>query len=100
MAKSKATKKAPKKGVAGKGTGTTARKAIAKARKKGSTTKDIAKSARRDESTISAIEAGVIKNPPANLAKNVAKSKASSNKTTKKTSLNKKKALASKKKHN
>jgi DNA-binding XRE family transcriptional regulator len=67
--------KAPKKGVAGKKTGGAARKAIKAAKKRGCTTEQIAKAARRDPSTINEIENGGIKNPPANLAKNVAKCK-------------------------
>ena len=60
--------KKPKKGVAGKNTGASARKAISKAKAKGSTTKDIAKATNRDPSTVAAIEAGTIKNPPKNLS--------------------------------
>ena len=75
--KSKKAKKAPKKGVAGKGTGPKTRAAIKAAQKKGSTIKQIASAARRDPSTISAIASGEIKNPPANLAGLIKKAKAS-----------------------
>ena len=91
--------KKPKKGVAGKNTGTAARKAISAARKRGSTTQDIARAARRDDSTISAIETGVVKNPPKNLAAAVRKAKTSSKTPTKKSMASKKKAVASRKKH-
>ena len=67
--------KKAKKGVAGNGTGGKARAAIARARRKGSTTAQIARAARRSPSTINSIESGEIKNPPANLATNVAKAK-------------------------
>ena len=65
----------PKKGTAGKSTGGKARAAISKAKSQGATNESIAKAARRDASTISAIASGKIKNPPANLAGNVRKAK-------------------------
>jgi len=89
----------PKKGVAGKKTGSAARKAISAARKRGSTTKQIARAARRDDSTIALIETGVIKNPPKNLASNVRKAKSAKKGPTKRAMASKKKALASRKKH-
>ena len=67
--------KKPMKGVAGKGTGAAARKAIATKKKGGCTTAQIARAARRDPSTILAIASGEIKNPPANLAGNIRKLK-------------------------
>ena len=67
--------KSPRKGVAGKNTGATARKAINSAIKRGASLKSIGKAARRDPSTISDIKRGEIKNPPSNLAKNVRKAK-------------------------
>lgn len=92
--------KAPKKGVAGKKTGGAARKAISAARKRGATTKQIARAARRDDSTIALIETGVIKNPPKNLAASVRKAKASKGaKPTKRAMASKSKATASRKKH-
>jgi len=91
--------KTPEKGVAGKDTGSKTRKAISAARKRGSTTQDIARAARRDDSTIALIESGIVKNPPGNLAGAIKKSKASSSKPTKKTMASKKKAVASRKKH-
>ncbi len=69
--------KAPKKGVAGRGTGGTARKAIRAAKKRGASTPAIARAARRKPSTINNIASGNIKNPPKNLAKNVRKAKSS-----------------------
>ena len=81
MAK-KSTK--PKKGVAGKNTGGTTRKAISAKKKSGSTTKQIAKAAMRSESVISAIASGDIKNPPANLAGKIRKAKSTKKKAKKK----------------
>lgn len=77
MAKMKkvAAKKAPKKGVAGKNTGSAARKAINAKQKQGLTNKEIGKAAKRSPGVISAIDKGVIKNPPSNLAGNVRKAK-------------------------
>ena len=96
----KTTKKASKKkGASVKGEGAKARKAIAKARKAGSTTKNIATAAMRDESTIGLIENGTIKNTPKGLAKKISKAKKSSKTATKKTGGSKKKAVASRKKH-
>ena len=77
----KAKKAAPKKGVAGKNTGGKTRKAISTAKKKGSTTKQIARAAMRSESVISAISTGAIKNPPGDLEGKIGKAK-----TTKKKS--------------
>ena len=92
--------KSPKKGVAGKKTGGAARKAISAARKRGSTTKQIARAARRDESTINLIETGTIKNPPKNLAANIRKAKATKGASpSKKSTASKSKATASRKKH-
>ena len=88
-----------KKGVAGTKTCPKTRKAISAARKRGSTTEDIARAARRDDSTIALIETGVVKNPPANLAGAIRKAKASSKKPTKKTMASKAKAKASRKTH-
>lgn len=65
----------PKKGVAGKNTGKSARAAIRAARARGATTADIARAANRSASTISQIESGEIENPPANLAANVRKAR-------------------------
>jgi len=65
----------PEKGTAGKNTGTAARKAIEKAKGRGATAESIGKATNRDESTITQIAAGSIKNPPADLAGNVAKAK-------------------------
>lgn len=70
----------PKKGVAGKNTGRSARAAIRAARNRGATTADIARAARRSESTILKIESGEISNPPANLDDNVRKAKGRKNK--------------------
>lgn len=64
-------KEAPKKGVAGKGTGAATRKAIADAQKAGCSLQDIASRANRSASTLSQIKAGTIFNPPADLAKTV-----------------------------
>ena len=58
-----------KKGVAGKGTGGTARKLINKAMKKGKTNVDIGKTAGRSGNTISQIKRGDITNPPKELLK-------------------------------
>lgn len=69
-------KKKPRKGVAGKGTGGSARKAIRAAQKRGCTLSSIARSTRRDPSTIGDIASGKIKNPPRNLAGAVRKCKA------------------------
>jgi len=63
--------KHPRKGVAGKRTGGTARKAIRAKLKCGATIKSIATAAHRSPSTISGIKSGAIKNPPRNLAGNV-----------------------------
>ena len=68
------------KGEAGKKTGGSARRAISAAKKRGSTTAQIARAARRSESTISAIESGEIKNPPKELAGMIAKAKATKKK--------------------
>lgn len=57
-----------KKGVAGKGTGSSARAAIQKAIDGGHTLEEIGRAAGRDASTISAIRSGEIKNPPPELA--------------------------------
>jgi orotate phosphoribosyltransferase len=65
--------KKPQKGVAGKNTGGAARKAIRAAEAKGKTVKQIASSARRSPSVVSAIKSGEIKNPPSNVAKNIRK---------------------------
>jgi len=65
----------PKKGVAGKNTGAKARAAIRKAKARGATTKTIAEATNRDDSTIQGIASGEIKNPPSDLADNVAKAK-------------------------
>ena len=70
MAKAK-----PKKGVAGKNTGAAARKAIDAKQKQGLTNKQIGAAAKRSPGVISAIDRGVIKNPPSNLAGNVRKAK-------------------------
>lgn len=91
--------KSSKKGASVKGEGAKARKAIAKARKAGSTTKNIATAAMRDDSTIRAIETGVVKNTPKGLATKISKSKKSSKTPTKKSMASKKKALASREKH-
>lgn len=97
----KDTKKASKKkGSSVKGEGDKARKAISKARKVGSTTKDIARAASRDDSTIRAIETGVVKNTPKGLSAKISKAKKSSKTPTKKSMASKKKAVASRKKHN
>lgn len=74
----------PKKGVAGKNTGSKTRKAIAAKKKSGSTTKQIAKAAMRSDSVISAIASGEIKNPPANLAAKISKAKTTKKKAKKK----------------
>lgn len=92
-------KESKKKGASVKGEGAKARKAISKARKAGSTTEDIARAANRDDSTIRAIESGVVKNTPKGLAAKISKAKKSSDKPTKKTMASKKKAVASRKKH-
>jgi len=91
--------KASKKGSSVKGEGAKAREAIAKSRKKGATTGDIAKAADRDESTIALIENGTIKNTPKGLSKKISKAKKTSSKPTKKTKSSKSKAVASRKKH-
>lgn len=85
--------KRPTKGVAGKKTGSSARKAIRSAKKRGATTTSIAKSAKRNPTTITDIELGVIKNPPRNLAANVRKAKATASKPVKRTMASKKKRL-------
>ena len=64
-----------KKGVAGKNTGASVRKAIGDAQKKGATLKQIGSAARRSPSVISAIKDGEIKNPPGNLACRIRKIK-------------------------
>ena len=56
-----------KKGVAGKGTGESARAAIQKAINGGHTLEEIGRAAGRDASTISDIRSGEIKNPPPEL---------------------------------
>lgn len=68
-----AKKKAPKKGVAGKGTGAAARSAIRTAQAKGMSLEQIGNIANRSESVISAIKSGDIKNPPRNVASNIRK---------------------------
>ena len=98
MADSK-KKASTKKGASVKGEGGKARKAIAKARKAGATTKTIAKAAMRDDSTIALIENGTIKNTPKGLAGKIAKAAKPSKTPTKKTTASKKKATASRKKH-
>ena len=92
-------KKSSKKGASVKGEGGKARKAIAKARKGGATTKDIARAAMRDDSTIALIENGTIKNTPKGLSGKISKAKKSSKTATKKTSASKSKAKSSRKKH-
>ncbi len=72
--------KKPMKGVAGKGTGAKARKAIKSANKRGATDKDVGRATNRSASTISQIKSGDIKNPPKNLAANARKAKASKKK--------------------
>lgn len=67
--------KHPKKGVAGKKTGASTRKAISNRKKAGSSTKQIARAAMRSESTINNIASGNIKNPPRNLASKIRKAK-------------------------
>lgn len=95
----KKTKATGKGSQGAKGSLSKTRKAISIARKKGATTADIARAAMRDESTIARIEAGVIKKPPNDLAAKIKKAQGSKNKPTKKTNLNKKKAVASRDKH-
>jgi len=68
-----AKKPAPKKGVAGKGTGSKTRSAISGAQAKGCTLASIAKSSNRSPSVISAIKSGTIKNPPSNVASAIQK---------------------------
>jgi len=75
MAKAKKAAKKPQKGVAGKNTGAAARKAIDEKQKKGLTNEQIGKAAKRSPGVISAIDRGVIKNPPSDLAGNVRKAK-------------------------
>jgi len=65
----------PKKGVAGKHTGAKTRKAISAAKKRGATTKQIARAGMRSVSTINNIASGNIKNPPRNLAAKIRKAK-------------------------
>ena len=65
----------PKKGVAGKNTGSATRKAISAKKRAGSTTKQIARAANRSTSTIGNIATGNIKNPPKNLAGKIRKAK-------------------------
>ena len=67
--------KKPMKGVAGKGTGAAARKAIRSKVNMGCTMAEIGRMAKRSPGTISAILSVVIKNPPKNLAGNVRKAK-------------------------
>ena len=88
-----------KKGASVKGEGDKARKAISKARKEGATTQSIAKAANRDDSTISLIENGTIKNTPKGLSAKIAKAAKPSKTPTKKTTASKSKAVASRKKH-
>lgn len=86
--------KKPRKGTAGKKTGSATRKAIsAQKKKKGSTGADIAKATRRTGKTISDIELGIIKNPPRNVKTLVKKAKTSASKPVKKTMASKKKRL-------
>ncbi len=92
-------KDSKKKGASVKGEGAKSRKAISKARKAGATTADIAKAAMRDDSTIRAIETGVVKNTPKGLSGKISKAKKSSKTPTKKSTASKKKAVASRKKH-
>ena len=66
----------PKKGVAGKGTGSATRKAIDAKQKQGLTNKQIGKAANRSAGVISAIDNGVIKNPPKDLAGKIRSAKA------------------------
>lgn len=61
------------KGIPGKNTGPSARRAIRAARKRGLTTKQIARAARRSTSVINAIENNVIANPPAEVARRIRK---------------------------
>jgi predicted transcriptional regulator len=75
MAKAKKAAKKPQKGVAGKNTGASTRKAIRAKEKQGITQVDIAKAAMRDPSVISDISKGKIKNPPSNLAAKIRKAK-------------------------
>ena len=63
-----------KKGVAGKGTGASARRHI-KRLNSNRTYAQIGRLVGRDESTISAIANGAIKNPPANLISRLSKVK-------------------------
>ena len=69
--------KHPRKGVAGKKTGATTRKAIRSAQKRGCSLKKIGKASGRSGSTISGISSGAIKNPPKNLAKMIRGAKCS-----------------------
>ena len=64
---------APKKGVAGVGTGAKTRAAISEAQKNGCSLAEIGKLANRDPSVISAIKSGKIKNPPADVATDIQK---------------------------
>ena len=73
--------KHPRKGVAGKNTGSKTRKAISTAKKRGASTKQIATAGMRSASTINQIEEGTIFNPPANLAGKINKAKTSKSKT-------------------
>ncbi len=78
--KGKKKKVAPKKGVAGKKTGPSAKEAIKSARSKGASTTQIARAAKRSTSVITAIERGDIKNPPSDLDNNIRKIKKGGNK--------------------
>jgi len=70
--------KKPMKGDIGKNTGSEARSLINKAQKKGMSNSDIAKKTNRDETTISSIDTGEIKNPPESLIPKLRKAASSS----------------------
>jgi len=65
----------PKKGIAGKATGTAARKAIKAAENKGISLTSLGSKTgvNRSASTLSAIKSGSIKTPPKSLAENINK---------------------------
>ncbi len=77
----RAKRKAPKKGVAGKNTGGKTRAAIKSKKRAGSSVKQIAKAGMRHPSTIQSISSGEIKNPPRNLAGKIRKAKTTKRKS-------------------
>lgn len=88
-----------RKGASVSGEGAKVRAAIRRARKRGSTTEDIARAARRDDSTIALIENGTIMNTPAGMAARIDRAATSSDKPTQRTRSSKAKAERSRAEH-